>query len=131
MTHGDLTAEDEREEVYPNVVTLTQAEWDERQHQLLHEHYCAAHVCPVCGVEDPHQPATASAAAPAASPEAWRCEAILYHGPGHQSRAQCERTDEHPLSGEHYAGRTYRFQWEGPGDQPATATAAATSEEDR
>lgn len=31
------------------------------------------------------------------------CPAVIYHGPGHQSRTKCERRDEHLGDGEHMA----------------------------
>lgn len=33
-------------------IEMTQAEWDEMEHQTLHEHYCGGCVCPVCGAGD-------------------------------------------------------------------------------
>lgn len=45
-------------------VYVSQEEWDEINHQMLHEHYCDAHVCPVCGKGDPEPEPRADAVSP-------------------------------------------------------------------
>jgi hypothetical protein len=46
----------------------------------------------------------------------WKCEAVISHGPGHQSTTRCERKTEHPIEGEHYAldPMCGSFEWTGP-----------------
>lgn len=43
------------------------------------------------------------------------CTAVLHHGPGHQSKARCERKDPHGLEDEHYARDPMEpgFEWAG------------------
>lgn len=44
------------------------------------------------------------------------CQAILHHGPGHQSKTYCEAGGRHD---EHYAEVMGRYvTWEGPEDKP-------------
>jgi hypothetical protein len=33
----------------------------------------------------------------------FKCPAVMYHGPGHQSGTRCERRDPHELTDEHFA----------------------------
>ena len=33
----------------------------------------------------------------------FKCPAVMYHGPGHQSSTRCERRDPHELTDEHFA----------------------------
>lgn len=56
------------------------------------------------------------------APESWatdrepfECRALYHHGPGHQSRAKCERKDPHGIDDEHYARNPMcpDFEWHG------------------
>lgn len=45
--------------------------------------------------------------------EAFRCEAFVAHGPGHQSSSRCTRRTEHSLDGDHYVTEVV-YAWTGP-----------------
>lgn len=48
--------------------------------------------------------------------EKFSCEAVIYSGPGHQSKIKCTRSDPHPLAGDggvHYVKEVV-YEWRGP-----------------
>lgn len=44
---------------------------------------------------------------------AFKCEAVIYSGPGHQSKSHCTQTEPHPIEGEHSVTEVVR-DWTGP-----------------
>jgi hypothetical protein len=42
-----------------------------------------------------------------------RCNAVLHHGPGHQSKTRCELVDEHEVHECHYGVYDQLAQWRG------------------
>ena len=41
------------------------------------------------------------------------CQAVIWHGPGHQSRTQCRRTDEHDVHEAQYGSTPFAVRWRG------------------
>lgn len=48
-----------------------------------------------------------------AEPNPFRCEAVIWSGPGHQSKHRCERTDPHDPTDEHYVVAVTAHEWTG------------------
>jgi len=42
-----------------------------------------------------------------------RCEAVIWHGPGHQSKTHCQLTGEHEIHETYYGSFDQFAQWRG------------------